>query len=608
MRSFTIIGATLLLVAISSPGLAQQQSGAFSVQNFQTAPGHGSFLTVEGATVPDGLALRVGGLVHYQYAPLMVRGCERVEAGRCAEYSDDETALVAHQLMLEAFAAVGFFHLFEAGLVVPVVLYQTGDDVEGPGGEVVVESPDNHVGLEDLRLHLKLDILHGLFDAGNEDLGLALLGVISFPVGNAINEDGYMGDSSVTVHPKLAFGIRLGRVRLGVNGGWIWREEKQTLLAEVGPRISYGTAAEIDIVESWSGIVEVFGQSAAEGDPSSSPLEAEAAARYRINDEIALTAGLGAGIIGGVGTPMIRVFAGAVWAPVLSTDRDGDRVLDDDDQCPDVPEDRDGFADRDGCPEEDNDKDGIPDAEDRCPDDAEDFDEFEDADGCPEEDNDNDGVPDADDKCPLTPEDEDGYDDQDGCPEGDNDGDGIPDDQDECPDEPEDKDEFEDADGCPDEDNDGDGIPDDKDQCRDDKEVFNGVDDEDGCPDEGDALVQVDEGTIRLLQKVHFKTNSDQIVGKNSFRTLDVVVGILKNRARVRVRIEGHTDSKGDRDHNLELSRRRAEAVKRYIVDRDVDADRLEAEGFGPDKPIADNKTKAGRAKNRRVEFHILER
>jgi outer membrane protein OmpA-like peptidoglycan-associated protein len=606
MRSIASAALILTLLTITSLAAAQQ-SGAFSVQNFQTAPGHDSFLTVEGAAVPEGLTLRVGGLVHYQYSPLMVRGCDRIEDGRCVEYADDETALIAHQLMLEPFGAIGIFGLLEAGLVVPIVLYQTGDDVEGPTGEVLVESPDSHVGLEDPRLHLKLDVLHGLFDADNEDLGLALLTVLTFPVGNAINEDGFMGASSVTFHPKLAFGARLGRVRLGANAGYVVREEKQALLAEVGPRISYGAAVEIGIVEDWSGIVEVFGQSAVEGDPSSSPLEADGAVRYRVTDEVALTAGLGAGIIGGVGTPMIRAFAGLVWAPVLSTDRDGDRVLDDDDQCPDVPEDRDGFQDRDGCPDEDNDGDGIPDDRDRCPDQAEDFDEFEDEDGCPEEDNDGDGVPDSKDACPLVPEDDDGFDDEDGCPEGDNDGDGIPDDRDECPDEPEDEDEFEDGDGCPDEDNDGDGIPDERDKCRDEKEVFNGVDDEDGCPDEGDALVQVDEGRIRLLHKVHFKTNSNQIVGKSSFRTLDVVVGILKNRPETRVRIEGHTDSKGEREHNLKLSRRRAEAVRRYIVDKGVDGDRLEAEGYGPDKPIADNETKAGRAENRRVEFHILD-
>jgi len=607
MRTTACIALALSLVAITAPARSQEPAGAFSVQNFQTAPGHGGFLTVEGATVPPGLALRVGGLVHYQYAPLVVRGCERVEGDRCAEYSDEETALIAHQVMLEPFVAVSIFSLFEAGLVVPVVLYQGGDDVEGPGGETQVESPDGHVGLEDPRLHLKLDVLHGLFNVDNEDLGLAVLTVLTFPVGNAINEDGFMGDSSVTVHPKLAFGARIGRVRLGLNGGYLWREEKQALLAEVGPRISYGAAAEIAIVEDWSGLVEVFGQAAVDADPASAPLEADGAVRYALTDELALTMGLGAGIIGGVGTPVVRVFAGIVWAPVLSTDRDGDRVLDSDDRCPDVPEDRDGFEDRDGCPDEDNDKDGIADSDDRCPDDAEDFDEFEDDDGCPDEDNDGDGVPDRDDKCPLVAEDHDGFDDDDGCPEGDNDGDGIPDDEDECPDKPEDKDGFADEDGCPDEDNDKDGIADGDDKCRDEAEVFNGVDDEDGCPDEGAALVQVDEGTIRLLQKVHFKTNSDEIVGKDSFRTLDVVVGILKNRPKVKVRIEGHTDSKGDRSHNLDLSKRRAESVKRYLMDKGVDEDRLEAEGFGPDKPIADNKTKAGRAENRRVEFHIID-
>jgi outer membrane protein OmpA-like peptidoglycan-associated protein len=98
----------------------------------------------------------------------------------------------------------------------------------------------------------------------------------------------------------------------------------------------------------------------------------------------------------------------------------------------------------------DADFDGFPDDEDGCPDEPEDFDGFNDFDGCPDDDNDNDGIPDFDDQCPDEPEDFDGFQDADGCPDPDNDGDGIPDDKDACPDEPETKNGFEDDDGCPD--------------------------------------------------------------------------------------------------------------------------------------------------------------
>jgi outer membrane protein OmpA-like peptidoglycan-associated protein len=101
----------------------------------------------------------------------------------------------------------------------------------------------------------------------------------------------------------------------------------------------------------------------------------------------------------------------------LSTDRDGDGILDDIDQCPDVAEDRDRFEDEDGCPDFDNDKDGIFDQQDQCPNDPEDRDGFQDVDGCPDDDNDKDGILDNADGCPNNPETVNGYKDQDGCPD-----------------------------------------------------------------------------------------------------------------------------------------------------------------------------------------------
>jgi len=101
----------------------------------------------------------------------------------------------------------------------------------------------------------------------------------------------------------------------------------------------------------------------------------------------------------------------------MTTDRDGDGVPDDVDQCPDVPEDRDGFQDEDGCPDYDNDRDGVYDTQDECPNEAEDRDGFQDMDGCPDYDNDKDGIPDNSDNCPNHPETVNGFKDQDGCPD-----------------------------------------------------------------------------------------------------------------------------------------------------------------------------------------------
>ena len=114
-------------------------------------------------------------------------------------------------------------------------------------------------------------------------------------------------------------------------------------------------------------------------------------------------------------------------------DFDKDGIMDKVDKCPKDPEDKDGFEDQDGCPENDNDKDGILDPSDKWPNVPEDLDGFEDTDGCPEVDNDKDGIMDVVDKCPMDPEDKDGFEDQDGCPDPDNDKDAILDANDKCP-------------------------------------------------------------------------------------------------------------------------------------------------------------------------------
>ncbi|MGA9655188.1 MAG: OmpA family protein [Polyangia bacterium] len=250
----------------------------------------------------------------------------------------------------------------------------------------------------------------------------------------------------------------------------------------------------------------------------------------------------------------------------------------------------------------DRDGDGIPDNIDKCPDQPEDFDGFQDEDGCPDLDNDGDGIPDALDKCPNEPEDKDGYQDEDGCPDLDNDGDGIPDALDKCPNEPEDKDGFQDDDGCPDPDNDGDGIPDALDKCPNEPETFNNYMDEDGCPDEVPAAVKKFTGVI---EGINFKTGSADIL-PGSYVMLDRAVKVLQDYPEVNLEISGHTDNRGKADYNRDLSQRRADAVKTYFVTRGIASQRLQSIGYGPTRPIADNKTQSGRATNRRTEFRLI--
>lgn len=342
-----------------------------------------------------------------------------------------------------------------------------------------------------------------------------------------------------------------------------------------------------------------------------------------------------------------EVLAGLTYV-IGAADGDGDKdgVADAHDKCPNKAEDRDGFQDADGCPDLDNDGDGIVDTADKCPRRAEDKDGFKDNDGCPEADNDGDGIMDKHDKCPNKAEDKDGYQDGDGCPDADNDRDGIPDAKDRCPNKKEDKDNFQDTDGCPEADNDldgvpdvkdkcpnkkgvpheagcpvkdrdSDGIPDDKDKCPDKAETFNGKDDADGCPD-GKNQVVVTKTEIKILQKVFFKRGKSKIQRK-SHKVLKAVAAVLTQYKQFKkVTVQGHTDDQGDAAKNRELSQQRAEAVKAFLTKAGVDAGRLSAKGFGPDKPMCKDAAellknkrknrkalKKCRADNRRVEFHI---
>ncbi len=215
---------------------------------------------------------------------------------------------------------------------------------------------------------------------------------------------------------------------------------------------------------------------------------------------------------------------------------------------------------------------------------------------------DQDGIPDLDDRCPKQPETFNQIDDSDGCPEIDSDGDGLLGSQDGCPDAAEDVDGYQDEDGCPDPDNDGDGHSDAEDQCPAEPETKNGFEDEDGCPDELPPAVARFTGVIAGIQ---FASGSARITG-GSRRTLARAVKTLAEYPTLRLKISGYTDDRGDREANIALSLERADAVKAYLVRMGIDGDRLETEGLGPDQPIADNATAAGRRKNRRIEFTLV--
>jgi len=260
-------------------------------------------------------------------------------------------------------------------------------------------------------------------------------------------------------------------------------------------------------------------------------------------------------------------------------DSDNDGVVDSSDQCPNTP--ADVKVDAKGCPL-DTDGDGVADYIDKCPD-IQGVGKLE---GCP--DADNDGVTDADDKCPNTPANVNV--DAKGCPI-DTDGDGIADYLDKCPTVKG----LQALEGCPD--RDGDGITDQLDKCPDVK----GTVENKGCPE---IKQEVKDVFQKALQGIQFETGKD-VIRPLSFPILNNVVKIMKENKEYNLIINGHTDNVGKPESNMILSQKRADAVKAYLIKNGVEAGRLKAFGFGDTKPVADNNTPDGRAKNRRVEFVV---
>ena len=259
-----------------------------------------------------------------------------------------------------------------------------------------------------------------------------------------------------------------------------------------------------------------------------------------------------------------------------SKDTDKDGIPDNKDACPEVA----GLKEFNGCP--DTDGDGIPDKDDACPQ-VKGLKEFN---GCP--DTDGDGIADKDDACPEVA----GPKEFNGCP--DTDGDGIPDKDDKCPDVAGPAENG----GCPWPDTDGDGVLDKDDLCP---EVAGPASNK-GCPEPNDD----DQKRLNQYAKTILFDTGKATIKFESAEILNQIINVLKKFPNSRFRIEGHTDSTGKKAKNIELSQNRADAVKIYLIQGGIASERLESKGYGPEKPIASNKNKKGRALNRRVEINLI--
>jgi OOP family OmpA-OmpF porin len=317
--------------------------------------------------------------------------------------------------------------------------------------------------------------------------------------------------------------------------------------------------------------------------------------RFLLSDEINLSVSVGGQVSphdywdnqnkGGDNDFLVHTLVGMSYSFFTRVDTDEDGIPDDEDQCPNTPQDQNIIVDEFGCPV-DSDGDGVPDYLDKCPNTptAMEVDEF----GCVK-DADSDGVPDKIDKCPNTPKGKEVN--EEGCP--DSDSDGVYDNLDKCPDTPAGA--PVENDGCP-KDSDGDGVPDYKDECP--NTPAGTQVDEVGC-------AKADTVAVTLRGDTNFEFNRAELLPA-AYPILNDLAATMKRDAKSRWRIEGHADAIGSDSYNMDLSRSRAESVANYLVTQGIDRSRLDVVPYGESMPVATNDTQEGRAMNRRVEIKMI--
>lgn len=514
---------------------------------------------------------------------LDLRGSGRLAAGLIGDfalrplviYDEDGNALadvVDQQLYIHAGLAVNLWDRVRIAGNLPILVINSGEPGVFNGQQL---EPARTLGLGDA--HLSADVR--LFGEYGGPATVAIGAQVLLPTGQQGN---LSGDGSLRIRPRLLVAGDLGPIAYALGGSYTLRpQETRTNFAgePFGDELGLSGALGVRLVDKRLLLGgEIWGTSTIDGlfERRTTAFEVVFGGKFRLADAWQIGLAVGPGITRGVGSPQLRGLFSLTWFPrpevpvVAPVDTDGDGIADIDDACPDVA----GVSNTEdstkhGCPaEDDRDGDGILDEDDACPDEA--------------------GVESSD----LTLH---------GCPEPeDRDGDGILDDDDACPDEAGVENDDEQYHGCPDPDPDNDGVLAPDDACPDKAGVADTDPEKNGCP-----KAKIVQGKIEILERVEFATN-ESTIEPESYPVLESVLRILEEYKGIElVSIEGHTDNRGRRSYNQRLSQSRAESVMQWLVDRGIDASRLEAKGYGPDTPIETNQTEEGRRNNRRVEFQI---
>ncbi|MFO0675119.1 MAG: OmpA family protein [Polyangiaceae bacterium] len=579
-----------IVVASASPASAQEtanpvQGRGFAVDRFVPSERGSDWFTNESLDLRGHGRPAVGLVSNFAFRPLVI----------LAPDGTIHRSIVRELEIVNLGGTVTVWDRLRVGLDLPIQLHAfgTGGVVRG----VSYEAPKRSTSLGDLRLGADVRVHGTAGDPFTIAAGLRIL----FPTGDVAS---YASDGSVRVAPRLAVAGDVGgftyaaRVGLDVRG-------RSELVADsaIGTSLTFGAAAGLRALDSALVLGPELSGSALVGGPSVSsasttPIEALFGFHYALRN-VRFGVGAGAGLNQGLGNPVARILANVEWMPFLAR---GDTARPSEPSLPEVSHlCADGTRARgtecpDGRPR-DEDHDGIADAYDACRSVPGVVDDDPMRNGCPR-DADADGIPDDADACVRVRGVPDPDPSKNGCP-ADADGDGIADDSDACPSVRGVASQDRTANGCPDPDRDHDGIPNDVDACPDDAGAPDLDPKKRGCP-----AVSLKDDRVLVLEPVKFRGTTLLVV--ESQRTLDGLLKLLSEKPEIKLlRIEGHTDDRGDARANRRLGEARAGTVVKWLVVHGIDPARLAAVGVGPDRPMDSNDTEAGRQNNRRLEFHV---
>lgn len=549
-----LLPALVAALAIAPTQVLAQTEG-FSINRFDVSERGSDWFVGDALDLRGKMRPSIGFVLDYANKPLVLYSEEGAE----------RAVIVKDQFYGHIGASLVIAERVRLALNVPVAFLTRGQSADWLDRTIAAESGTT---LGDLRVGADLRLV-GRYGG---PATLALGAQVYVPTGQ---QTFFTGDGKVRLTPHLSLAGRVGVFQYALRAALNYRAQDVVLTnVPTGTEVQFAAAAGISIAnhsvllgpELWGSTVVV---NSGAFQKETTPFELLFGAHYRPRN-FRIGVGVGPGLTRGVGTPSLRVVGMFEWSPSVDEDRDHDKIFDDVDACPDVP--------------------GVPNADPRKH-------------GCPPSDRDGDGFIDDIDACPDVPGVASNDPAKNGCPiPGDRDNDGIIDEEDDCPDEPGVPSDIEGRNGCPIKDSDGDGILDPQDACPTVPGPANADPEKNGCPP-----ARIENDQIVITERVEFKTDSAELLG-TSTGILTAVMNILKEHTELkRVLVEGHTDNVGGARYNKGLSERRAKSVVKWLVEHGVEPHRLLDAGIGLERPIDTNNTAAGRQKNRRVEFHILE-